>query len=150
MHVLKIGLIRLIFLKMWSWESWWALFGSLVPAMCNRTSCPQVYKLPQSRCGDNRNGTLFSWLQIYNTHLASVRFEYSVCHGSLMTTYHIYIYIYIYGNHVCMYVSMYVCMYDVSMYVCIYVDTYVRMFNIFIPQPTMAWNDIGFNWIWNS
>ena len=29
------------------------------------------------------------------THLASVRFEHSVCHGSLMTTY-IYIYIYIY------------------------------------------------------
>ena len=29
------------------------------------------------------------------THLASVRFEHSVCHGSLMTTY-VYIYIYIY------------------------------------------------------
>ena len=28
-------------------------------------------------------------------HLASVRFEHSVCHGSLMTTY-IYIYIYMY------------------------------------------------------
>ena len=37
-----------------------ALFGPLVPAMCNRTSCAQVHKLPQSHCGDNREGTLFS------------------------------------------------------------------------------------------
>ena len=29
-------------------------------------------------------------------HLASVRFEHSVCHGSLMTTTYIYIYIYIF------------------------------------------------------
>ena len=36
-----------------------ALFGSLVPAMCNRTSCAQVHELPQSHCGDNREGTLF-------------------------------------------------------------------------------------------
>ena len=33
---------------------------SLVPAMCNRTSCAQVHELPQSHCGDNREGTLFS------------------------------------------------------------------------------------------
>ena len=38
----------------------WALFGSLVPAMWNRTSCAQVHELPQSHCGDNREGTLFS------------------------------------------------------------------------------------------
>ena len=29
-------------------------------AMCNRTSCAQVHELPQSHCGDNREGTLFS------------------------------------------------------------------------------------------
>ena len=45
-------------------------------------------------CGDNREGTLFSWLHIYCAHLAPVRFEHSVYRGSLMTTY-IYIYIYI-------------------------------------------------------
>ena len=29
--------------------------------MCpNRTSCAQVHELPQSCCGDNREGTLFS------------------------------------------------------------------------------------------
>ena len=34
---------------------------------------------------------------MYYTHLASARFEHSVCHGLLMTTYlYIYIYIYIY------------------------------------------------------
>ena len=26
----------------------------------NRTSCAQVHELPQSRCDDNREGTLFS------------------------------------------------------------------------------------------
>ena len=39
----------------------WALFGSLVPAMSNRTSCAQVYGLPQSHCADNQEGKLFSW-----------------------------------------------------------------------------------------
>ena len=27
---------------------------------CNRTSCAKVHELPQSHCGDNREGTLFS------------------------------------------------------------------------------------------
>ena len=43
----------------------WALFGSLVPAMCNCASCAQVHELPQSYCDDKREGTLFSWLDIY-------------------------------------------------------------------------------------
>ena len=43
----------------------WTLFGSLVPAMCDRASCAHVHKLPQSLCGDNWEGTLFSWLHIY-------------------------------------------------------------------------------------
>ena len=50
-------------------------------------SCAQVHELTQSHCGDNREGTLFSWLHIYYAHLVSVRFEHSVCRGSLMTTY---------------------------------------------------------------
>ena len=58
----------------------WALFGSMVPAMCNRT-CAQVHELPQSHCGEKREGTLFSWLHICYAHLASVRFEHSVCRG---------------------------------------------------------------------
>ena len=65
----------------------WVLFGYLAPAMCNRISCAQVHELAQSHCGDNQEGTLYSWLHIYYTHLASVRFEPSVCHRSLMTTY---------------------------------------------------------------
>ena len=28
--------------------------------MMNRKSCAQVHELPQSHCGDNREGTLFS------------------------------------------------------------------------------------------
>ena len=50
-------------------------------------SCVQVHELPQNHCGDNREGTLFSWLHINYTYLASVKFEHSVCRGSLMTTY---------------------------------------------------------------
>ena len=29
------------------------------------TSCAQVHELPQSHCGDNREGTLLSWSHIY-------------------------------------------------------------------------------------
>ena len=48
----------------------------------NRASCVQVHELPQSHCGDNQEGTLFSWLHIYMIYM------------------YIYIYIYIY---ICMY-----------------------------------------------
>ena len=63
--------------------------------LMNRTSCAQVHELPQNHCGDNREGTLFLWLHmhIYYAHLASVKFEHSVCHGPIMTSY-IYVYIY--------------------------------------------------------
>ena len=55
-------------------------------------------------------GTLFSQSHIYYAHLASVRFQHSVCRGSLMATY-IYIYIYIY---ICTY------KYITYPYICIY------------------------------
>ena len=51
------------------------IFGSLVPAMCNSTSCAQVHELPQSYCGDNWEGTLFSWLHIYNFKMLYKRVE---------------------------------------------------------------------------
>ena len=38
----------------------WALFGSLVPAICNRISSAQVHELPQSHYGNNREDDLFS------------------------------------------------------------------------------------------
>ena len=50
------------------------------------TSCTQGNELPQSHYSDNWEGTLVSWLHIY-AHFASVRFEHSVCHRSLMTIY---------------------------------------------------------------
>ena len=43
----------------------WVFFGSLAPAVCNRTSCAQVHVLTQRHCGDNQEGTSFSWLHIY-------------------------------------------------------------------------------------
>ena len=52
-------------------------------------------------------------------HLASVRFEHSVCRGSLMTT---YIYIYIYIIYVCVCICVYVYTYDVC--ICVYVCVY--------------------------
>ena len=33
--------------------------------ICNRTSCAEVHELLQSHCGDNWEGTLFSWLHVY-------------------------------------------------------------------------------------
>ena len=48
------------------------------------TSRARVHELPQSH-SDNREGTLFSWLHVNYAHLASMRFEHSVCCGSLMT-----------------------------------------------------------------
>ena len=50
------------------------------------TSCPQVHELPQKDCGDNREGTLFSWLNIY---LNIYVYLYNIME-------YIYIYIYIY------------------------------------------------------
>ena len=54
------------------------------------TSCAQVHELLQSHCGDNREGTLFSWLHIYHSHLASVRLE----HSAYRVTY----------DHLCIYI----------------------------------------------
>ena len=41
------------------------MYGYTLSTLCvvdhfNRTSCAQVHELPQSHCGDNREGTLFS------------------------------------------------------------------------------------------
>ena len=55
---------------------------ALEHVMCNCTSCAQVHELPQSRCGDNGEGTFISWLHICYAHLASVRFEHSVSRRS--------------------------------------------------------------------
>ena len=64
--------------------TFWALFGSLVLATCNRTSCAQVHELPWGHwhIGNNREGTLSVFLSTYMhyTHLTSVGFEHSVCH----------------------------------------------------------------------
>ena len=37
----------------------WLCGNSCTWAHDNRTSCAQVHELPQSHCGDNREGTLF-------------------------------------------------------------------------------------------
>ena len=57
-------------------------------------------------------GHMFSWLHIYYAHLASVRFEQSVCRGSLMTTCRLYIILYMYIIYImCIYIFIYVCIY---------------------------------------
>ena len=62
----------------------------------NRTSCAEVHELPQSHCGDNWEGILFSWQHIYYALFTSVRFEHSVCAMDQLWPLYIYIYIYIY------------------------------------------------------
>ena len=53
-HSVCRGSLRTTFITLLAW-----LFGSLAPAVCNRTSCAQVDELPQSHWGDNWEGTLF-------------------------------------------------------------------------------------------
>ena len=36
------------------------MYGFIMCPSVNRTSCAQVHELPQSHCGGNREGTLFS------------------------------------------------------------------------------------------
>ena len=40
-------------------------------------TCAQVYELPQSHCGDNREGTLFSGWHIYYAHLTPILRNFS-------------------------------------------------------------------------
>ena len=65
--------------------------------------CPPVYYKPLIlELRKNQDGTLsvfiykyiYIYVYIYYAHLTSVRFELSVCHESLLTSF-IYIYIYI-------------------------------------------------------
>ena len=37
------------------------IFGSLLSALCNRTSCAQVHELPLNHFGNEWDGILFSW-----------------------------------------------------------------------------------------
>ena len=71
-------------------SSQWLCGNSCTWWLMSHTSCAQVNELPQSHCGDNREGTFFSWLHIYFAHLASVRF-WALC-VSWITYDHIYIY----------------------------------------------------------
>ena len=68
----------------------WAFFGSLIPAMCNRISCAQVHELPQSYCGDNQEGTLFSWLlyMIYTYLINLVYLENDLLIGTGINSFH--------------------------------------------------------------
>ena len=50
------------------------------------TSCTPMYELLQSSYDDNQEDTLFSWLHMSYSHLASVRFEHIFCRGLHLTT----------------------------------------------------------------
>ena len=45
-------------------QSWKQCALPVIPVI-NRKSCTQVHQLPQSYCGDNGEGALFSWLYVY-------------------------------------------------------------------------------------
>ena len=49
-----------------------AFFGSLVPAMCNRTWSAQVHEISESQCDDSQEFTLLFQLLVYYVHLISV------------------------------------------------------------------------------
>ena len=67
----------------------WTLFGSLVPAMCNRTLCAQVHELLQSHCVDNRGSHCFH----DNIYIKDIYI-------------YIYIYIFIYINTIKLFLSL--------------------------------------------
>ena len=66
----------------------WALFGSLVPAMFNRTPCAQVHELPWGhwRIGNNREGTLPVFLTTYIYPSGYRRLNMSLGRHKKMTT----------------------------------------------------------------
>ena len=66
--------------------------------MCNRTSYTCVHELLKNCCGDNGEGTLFSWLHVYIMSILHL----------IYININIYIYIYIY---------IYVCMYMYIIYI---------------------------------
>ena len=87
-----------------------------------------MYVIMKTMCppGYHHNGFVATHAlrHIYYAHLPSVRFEHSVCRGSLMTTYiYIYIYIYIY-TYIYIYIYIYVYMY-IYIYIYIYIYVYV-------------------------
>ena len=47
------------------------------------TSCAQVHELPQSHWGDNREGTLFSWL-----HIIYILYIYTILRGTYLSNIH--------------------------------------------------------------
>ena len=100
----------------------WALFGSSVAAtICNRTSCAQVYELPQSHCGDNREVTLFSWLHIYITLILLLWDLSTLCvldHRIIYNHLHVYIYKYMYIHNIYIYIHTYIYIY---VHICIYI-----------------------------
>ena len=51
------------------------------------TPCAQVHELQQNHCGNNREGTLFSWLHIYITPILLLWDLSTVCRGSVLTSY---------------------------------------------------------------
>ena len=76
--------------------------------------CPSA-SVSTKPCGDNREGTLFSWFHIHRARLAFVRSEHFMCHGSLMIPYpYIYIYTWIHTNmHLYLYTKMHDLVFEV-------------------------------------
>ena len=92
------------------------------------TSYAQVHELLQSYCGDNCEGTLFSWLYIYYVHLASLGFELSLCRGSLMI-YNIYIW-YIHIVYIYYIYNIYIYIFDFQNMQLITYKTIIRFHDI--------------------
>ena len=84
------------------------------------TWCAKVHELPQSHCGDNWEGTLFSWLYIYFmliSHLWDLRALFVVDHlwPVIYIIYILYIYPYLY-----LYISI-----SIYLYIYIYIHKYI-------------------------
>ena len=90
------------------------------------TPCAQVHELPQSHCGDNREGRLFSWLYIYITPILLLWDLSTLCVVDLSTSDHLHKYIHYINIHTRTYTySIHLYIY---LYIYIYTHTYIYIF----------------------
>ena len=101
-------------------------------------SCAQVHVLPQIHCGDNWEGTLFSWLHIY-IYIIFPSYFCDTCvlrvswitYDGLYIYIYTYIYIYIYFYTLYIYIYIYISVHYIYIYISIHY-IYIYFYTLYI------------------
>ena len=97
-----------------------------------------MHELPQSNCGDNREGTVFSWLHLYCAHFASARLQ--VIHDTLCVSWITYDHLMINYDHCIIYIYiMQMCMF-MCMCICIIIVIILHIFDRRGKFKSHLWN----------